>query len=51
MLGTIQLAIMLGAGFRGLLLDHHSIAATFIGSALLLVIASVTVGGADPPRN
>jgi predicted MFS family arabinose efflux permease len=51
MLGTIQLAITLGAGFRGLLLDHHSIAAKFIGSALLLVIASVTVGGADPPRN
>jgi predicted MFS family arabinose efflux permease len=48
--GTIQLAIMLGAGFGGLLLDHLSIAATFIGSAVLLAIASVAVGGAHPPR-
>src|ERR1700751_5593364 len=40
MVGTIQLAIMLGAGFGGLLLDHLSIAATFIGSAVLLAIAS-----------
>ena len=51
MVGTIQLAIMLGAGFGGLLLDHLSIAATFIGSAVLLAIASVTVGGAHPPRD
>ena len=51
MVGTIQLAIMLGAGFGGVLLDHFSIAATFIGSAVLLAIASVTVGGAYPPRN
>ena len=51
MVGTIQLAIMLGAGFGGLLLDHLSIAATFIGSAVLLAIASVAVGGADPPRD
>jgi hypothetical protein len=33
------------------LLDHLSIAATFIGSAVLLVIASVAVGGAHPPRD
>jgi len=45
MVATIQLAIMLGAGFGGLLLDHLSIVATFIGSA------SVTVGGAHPPRD
>ncbi|MGA7393116.1 MAG: hypothetical protein WCC08_07820 [Terrimicrobiaceae bacterium] len=51
MVGTIQLAIMLGAGFGGLLLDHLSIAATFIGSAVLLAIASVAVGGAYPPRD
>ena len=51
MVGTIQLAIMLGAGFGGLLLDHLSIAATFIGSAVLLAIASVVVGGAHPHRD
>ena len=51
MVGTIQLAIMLGAGFGGLLLDHLSIAAPFIGSAVLLAIASVTVGSAHPPRD
>jgi len=51
MVATIQLAIMLGAGFGGLLLDHLSIVATFIGSAVLLAIASVTVGGAHPPRD
>ena len=51
MVGTIQLAIMLGAGFGGVLLDHLSIVATFIGSAVLLAIASVTVGGAHPPRD
>jgi predicted MFS family arabinose efflux permease len=51
MVGTIQLAIMLGAGFGGVLLDHISIAATFIGSAVLLAIASVVVGGAHPPRD
>jgi len=51
MVATIQLAIMLGAGFGGLLLDHLSIVATFIGSAVLLVIASVAVGGAHPPRD
>jgi predicted MFS family arabinose efflux permease len=47
MVGTIQLAIMLGAGFGGLLLDHLSIAATFIGSAVLLAIASVAVGNGE----
>ena len=47
MVGTIQLAIMLGAGFGGVLLDHFSIAATFIGSAVLLAIASVAVGNGE----
>jgi predicted MFS family arabinose efflux permease len=51
MVATIQLAIMLGAGFGGLLLDHLSIVATFIGSAVLLAIASITVGSAHPPRD
>ena len=46
MVGTIQLAIMLGAGFGGLFLDHLSIAATFIGSAVLLAIASVVASRA-----
>jgi len=44
MVGAIQLAIMLGGGFGGLLLDHISIAATFIGGAVLLVLASLTIG-------
>jgi len=44
MVAAIQLAIMLGAAFGGLLLDHISIAATLIGGAVLLVLASVTVG-------
>src|SRR3984957_13448363 len=51
MVGAIQLAIMLGAGFGGLLLDHLSIVATFIGSAVLLAIASVTVSSAHPPND
>jgi MFS family permease len=50
MVGTIQLAIMLGAGVGGLLLDHLSIAATFIGSAVLLAIASVAVGNGESIR-
>jgi predicted MFS family arabinose efflux permease len=47
MVAAIQLAIMLGAAFGGLLLDHISIAATLIGGAILLVIASLTVGSGD----
>ncbi|MDB5798842.1 MAG: putative transporter [Paucimonas sp.] len=42
MVAAIQLAIMLGAAFGGLLLDHIAIQATFIGGATLLVLASVT---------
>ena len=44
MVAAIQLAIMLGAALGGLLLDHVSIAATFLGGAALLVLASLAVG-------
>lgn len=44
MVAAIQLSIMLGAAFGGLLLDHISVAATFIGGAVLLVLAALTVG-------
>jgi predicted MFS family arabinose efflux permease len=44
---AIQLSIMLGAALGGLLLDHISIAATFVGGAALLVLASLTVGNGD----
>jgi len=44
MVAAIQLAIMLGGGLGGLLLDGVSITATFVGSAVLLVAASVSVG-------
>lgn len=44
MVAAIQLAIMLGAALGGLLLDRMSIAATLIGGATLLVMASLTVG-------
>lgn len=44
MVAAIQLAIMLGAGAGGLLLDHLSIAATMVGGAALLACGSLTVG-------
>lgn len=44
---AIQLSIMLGGAFGGLLLDHVSIAATFIGSAILLGLASLIIGNGD----
>lgn len=44
MVAAIQLAIMLGGAFGGLLLDRISITATLIGGAVLLVVASVSVG-------
>ena len=53
MVAAIQLAIMLGAAFGGLLLDHVSMAATFAGGTALLVVASLTVGNGErirPPR-
>ena len=47
MVAAIQLSIMLGAAFGGLLLDHISVAATFIGGTVLLVLASLTVGNGN----
>jgi len=47
MVAAIQLSIMLGAAFGGVLLDHLSIAATMIGGAALLLLASMTVGNGD----
>lgn len=44
MVAAIQLAIMLGAAFGGLLLDLISVEATFIASALLLITATLLVG-------
>ena len=44
LVGAIQLAIMLGASFGGLLLDHFSIAATLVGGTVLLVAACLIVG-------
>lgn len=44
MVGAIQLAIMLGAAMGGLLLDHLSLTATFIGAVVLLFAASAVVG-------
>ena len=42
-MGAIQLAIMLGGAFGGLLFDHISAASTLLGGTLLLVLASWTV--------
>ena len=47
---AIQLSIMLGAAFGGLLLDHISIAATLIGGTILLALASLIVGNGDRIR-
>lgn len=44
MVGAIQLSIMLGAAFGGLLLDHISVAATLIGGTILLFLASLLIG-------
>jgi predicted MFS family arabinose efflux permease len=50
LVGGIQLSIMLGAAFGGLLLDHISVAATLIGGTLLLVLAAQTVGNGNRIR-
>ena len=47
LVGAIQLAIMLGATFGGLLLDHLSVAATLVGGTMLLVAASLIVGSGE----
>jgi predicted MFS family arabinose efflux permease len=44
MVAAIQLSIMLGAALGGLLLDNFSVAATFVGGAVLLFLAALTVG-------
>ncbi len=44
LVAAIQLSIMSGGALGGLLLDHASIAATFIGAAILLILGALTVG-------
>jgi predicted MFS family arabinose efflux permease len=44
MVAAIQLAIMLGGALGGLLLDHVSIEATFVGGAILLFMSAAVVG-------
>lgn len=54
MVAAIQMAIMLGAALGGLLLDHVSLSATWIGGAVLLLLASLAVGDGRhlrPPKN
>ena len=50
LVGGIQLSIMLGAAFGGLLLDHLSVAATLVGGTVLLVLAAQTVGNGNRIR-
>ena len=50
MVGAIQLSIMAGAGIGGLLLDHASITATFVGGAILLALAASTAWNHDRLR-
>ncbi|APO96082.1 MFS transporter [Xanthomonas vesicatoria] len=44
MVAAIQLSIMLGGALGGVLLDHLSISATFIGAGVLLLASSLVVG-------
>jgi predicted MFS family arabinose efflux permease len=44
MVAAIQLAIMPGASLGGVLLDHFSMAVTFVAGSALLLLASATVG-------
>lgn len=44
MVAAIQLSIMVGAEFGGILLDHVSIAATLLGGTGLLVLSAIIVG-------
>jgi predicted MFS family arabinose efflux permease len=50
MVAAIQLSIMLGGLFGGVLLDRLSMAAPLIGGTALLVLASLTVGDGDRLR-
>lgn len=56
MVAAIQLAIMTGASLGGVLLDHVSIGATFVGGVVLMVSAALTLAyhqrtsaGSDAP--
>ncbi|MDB5948354.1 MAG: rane protein major facilitator superfamily [Massilia sp.] len=44
MVAAIQLSIMLGAAFGGVLLDHVSVGAPLVGGAVLLVLAFLVAG-------
>jgi predicted MFS family arabinose efflux permease len=44
LVAAIQLSIMAGAAFGGVLLDHMSITATLVGGAALLAVSSIVVG-------
>jgi predicted MFS family arabinose efflux permease len=50
MVAAIQLSIMLGGLFGGVLLDQISMATPLIGGTVLLVFASLTVGNGDRLR-
>lgn len=50
MVAAIQLSIMLGAALGGVLVDRVSIAATLLGGAALLALASLVVGSGDRLR-
>jgi predicted MFS family arabinose efflux permease len=50
LVGAIQLSIMLGGAFGGLLFDHISAAATLVGGTSLLVLASLTVWNGNRTR-
>lgn len=44
LVAAIQLAIMLGAGLGGVLLDHFSLSATWLGGAVMLLLGALVVG-------
>lgn len=44
MVAAIQLSILVGGALGGILLDHISITASFLAGAVLLILATVTVG-------
>lgn len=50
LVAAIQLSIMVGGALGGLLLDHVSITATFIGAAALLVLGAAIVGNGNRLR-
>lgn len=47
MVAAIQLSIMLGGALGGVLLDHVSIGATFVGASVLLLASSLVAGRGD----